>query len=621
MAASGTFTQTIALEGAEDVRAKLQQIGQAGEKAFGQLKQAAGAANLRSVSGQLEAVKASATSMANGVSEAVNSISNFGGAAGLLLGRIGPLGLAIGAAGAALGAFARSAVDAVTAQLRTAAALGFTLEQYKGLSQAARKAGIDQDTLNAGLRRFSQAVASEAADQFKGLIDSAKLLPRILDNINRSQSQNLSGRPSFGSQELRQLQAAAGQVAQQLQSQFDKIDLGRLTNVSEFKEELVRVASQATEAGRAVRDALRSTGADVPALTALEKLDELVKRNAADFKSLGISFLDANGNIIQTNDALLKTLDTLSKIPEGIQRTNALQKAFGREGAVEFGKLIAAGGANNIRAVQAAMEATKEANRQLAEEAAAAAVKFRELDAAFTKFRNSAGVPIASGLIEGLNLINAAIDAVKQKAGDGSVIGNFLQGIANSGANVTREFVAIGKAITDVIGFLDSLKTKAEETWDALKKIFTPSPGSSGGSDGFGAGPGDQTGFARGGFVRGPGTGTSDSILAWLSNGEFVIRADGSNLIDALRHFGRGFAMGGLVDGLSRSLALPRFAMGGPVAIAGGGLGDLADFGRVDLGGFKVIAHRNVVSDLRRAARDSEDAQTGPRPSWYKGRK
>lgn len=32
-------------------------------------------------------------------------------------------------------------------------------------------------------------------------------------------------------------------------------------------------------------------------------------------------------------------------------------------------------------------------------------------------------------------------------------------------------------------------------------------------------------GFATGGLVRGPGTGTSDSIPAWLSNEEFVVKA------------------------------------------------------------------------------------------------
>lgn len=60
-------------------------------------------------------------------------------------------------------------------------------------------------------------------------------------------------------------------------------------------------------------------------------------------------------------------------------------------------------------------------------------------------------------------------------------------------------------------------------------------------------------GYATGGYISGPGTSRSDSILARLSNGEFVLKAD------AVRHYG--------LDLLQRlnSLALPRFADGGMV--------------------------------------------------------
>ncbi len=60
-------------------------------------------------------------------------------------------------------------------------------------------------------------------------------------------------------------------------------------------------------------------------------------------------------------------------------------------------------------------------------------------------------------------------------------------------------------------------------------------------------------GFASGGHVRGPGTSLSDSILARLSAGEFVVRAQ------AVRNYGLGF-----LERLN-SLALPKFATGGPV--------------------------------------------------------
>ena len=64
-------------------------------------------------------------------------------------------------------------------------------------------------------------------------------------------------------------------------------------------------------------------------------------------------------------------------------------------------------------------------------------------------------------------------------------------------------------------------------------------------------------GYATGGLISGPGTGTSDSILARLSNGEYVMSAD------AVRMFGTGF-----LDQMNAGL-LPAFAMGGGIGEAG----------------------------------------------------
>ena len=97
---------------------------------------------------------------------------------------------------------------------------------------------------------------------------------------------------------------------------------------------------------------------------------------------------------------------------------------------------------------------------------------------------------------------------------------------------------------------------------------------------------GQPQGLASGGHVRGPGTGTSDSILAMLSNGEYVIKAA------AVKFFGRGFmdavngmrlskrrmagfSAGGPVASFSRTRSrIPAFAGGGPVS-GGGSLGNL----------------------------------------------
>lgn len=117
---------------------------------------------------------------------------------------------------------------------------------------------------------------------------------------------------------------------------------------------------------------------------------------------------------------------------------------------------------------------------------------------------------------------------------------------------------------------------------------------------------------AAGGLIAGPGSGTSDSILARLSNGEFVMRAA------AVKHWGverlaalnagrmpanfPGFAAGGLV---TRAVAsLPRFAEGGPV-LSGAGLQPI----NIILPGGKTLAAlanpaeaRDFAADLRREA-------------------
>ncbi len=66
-------------------------------------------------------------------------------------------------------------------------------------------------------------------------------------------------------------------------------------------------------------------------------------------------------------------------------------------------------------------------------------------------------------------------------------------------------------------------------------------------------GPAPQK-FATGGYISGPGTGTSDSIPAYLSNGEYVIRAA------AVRKLGKRH-----LDMLNRGIPIPRFADGGMV--------------------------------------------------------
>ena len=110
--------------------------------------------------------------------------------------------------------------------------------------------------------------------------------------------------------------------------------------------------------------------------------------------------------------------------------------------------------------------------------------------------------------------------------------------------------------------------------------------------------------FATGGHVQGPGTGTSDSIPAWLSNNEFVMT---SRTVD---HYGVAF-----MNALNQR-RLPRFASGGRVGGGGspsypgissnGGEGDhneisitinIAKDGKEDVTVEQQIAQSKALSD------------------------
>lgn len=108
--------------------------------------------------------------------------------------------------------------------------------------------------------------------------------------------------------------------------------------------------------------------------------------------------------------------------------------------------------------------------------------------------------------------------------------------------------------------------------------------------------PPKPQGFATGGYISGPGSGTSDSIPALLSHGEYVIRAA------AVRKLGKN-----ALDLLNRGVHIPRFADGGMVGTVASLDTSPRNLGTVDfnMGGetFQVFADAGQVDQLRLAAR------------------
>jgi len=278
----------------------------------------------------------------------------------------------------------------------------------------------------------------------------------------------------------------------------------------------------------------------------------------------------------------------------------------------------------------------------------------------------------ASAVFDGLvaevqakaNEVAAAFDAAPGR------IASAFSGLASTLRTVFASVVsAIRSQLSSLESAVKSLVSRLSAELARLRAAIAAAKAQASSSSGSGA-----QGFAGGGLIRGPGGPTSDSILAWLSDTEFVTRAA------AVRHYGvafmqainsmrlpkalaqrltaaagsgpgarRALAPGpgsGLAPGsgpgldLSRLADLPRFATGGLVAALGAGLagpaplplaaaGDAGPARRLELdltiGGERfpglVVQDQDTARRLLRfvSAEQMRSTYTGGRPPRHKG--
>lgn len=262
-------------------------------------------------------------------------------------------------------------------------------------------------------------------------------------------------------------------------------------------------------------------------------------------------------------------------------------------------------------------------------------------------------ISTVSGLLSGLSgLIQSFARGIAEKlAPIGSAISGFFQTAVESVAGVVRNIFGeissfIQGAIQQISGFLNGLLNFVSNIASAVRSLFgaasagpsgIPGPSDSGGLGLDSGGPGPATvsaadlsgtGFASGGHVSGP-RGT-DTVPAWLTAGEYVIR------VDAVKHYGRSlfemlnrmalpldrlqhFSLGGLVDRLSvHPGSAMHFASGGPVlASSADGASHILNLtiGNEHFAG--LITPSDVFDKLSRHARSSAVRSAGRKPSWY----
>jgi hypothetical protein len=225
--------------------------------------------------------------------------------------------------------------------------------------------------------------------------------------------------------------------------------------------------------------------------------------------------------------------------------------------------------------------------------------------------------------IESLRQLGATVWAGLASAADvawQAVAQRFSTGWANVVAGMRSTWASFADYLSSsfdrVLGFIDSIISRIQSAIAAIRSALSSASSVEGGDTMAGFAPA----LARGGMIRGPGTGTSDSILARLSNGEYVMRAA------AVRKFGPSFFAalnslrlpafntGGLVDAFSmpQPSFAPAFNVPQPAALR-----PLS----VNIGGqtFEMMAPEDTAQSLMRFAASKQVRSNGRKPGWHGG--
>lgn len=143
--AKNTITQRIALEGGDAIKAQLRALGDAGEKAFKAIQEAAAKANF-------EKFTASLAKLGNQLATVTKRVALLG--AGLTAAAAG--------SGAAIFSLARSAGEVADSAGKAAQMTGLQVEAYGRLNFAAEMANVSNDQFVAGMSRLNKAIADAA---------------------------------------------------------------------------------------------------------------------------------------------------------------------------------------------------------------------------------------------------------------------------------------------------------------------------------------------------------------------------------------------------------------------------------------------------------------------------
>ncbi len=627
--------ELITLEGVEEIEAKLARLNKAGEESLGQFRELGAAGGDTAFDKLVDgAQKAGLSLQAAGghtkiLSEAIHVLHPILQIAGV---RMGELGSFARLAGAGIGALAVATAGAV--------AVGVGLLEEKVAVLKARLSDLTGSSAT-GVAAFDRLDQSAKAfgTTADALAPSFTALKRGLDDFAQSTQgfKFVAFKPEDlpGAQNLEKISQAtenffkilrAGKLdsteAAKASEEFFKAvgTGGKLTAdiLKQLPTSTIQLLAQAM--GRGLISVSQFTAEVAKTPIQINKLTEALAR----FGPESDKAFDSQA-IISMGDAFNKLLGTFSSFAKSVSGLTI------SEGIVQQIEKFRKGFTEAVAQIQAFIDKAKEAGDikifgttlvsfdKPATEKEAAKTGLESAEAFKKGFRSAPkGEPVAVDDIVTITAGSAADEILTQFKT------HFEGGKEAAFAPLTTvPPFRMDEAIASFNVGLETIVTSAQSAYERIKAFFSqPIPLTVQGTISGLPGLGEGVPFAGGGMVRGRGSTTSDSILAWLSNKEFVVNARavthyGPDLFAALnamklpRDFISRFSMGGL----ARAISGNRFAAGGAVSTAGGNrsLTLVLDQKR-----FSVTGSKGTIDDLEREASLRGLAMIGKAPSWIR---
>lgn len=402
--------------------------------------------------------------------------------------------------------------------------------RQRELAQAERALELNEISFEQFLERRRQLVVQAQANLEQSLQAQR-------DAIASAQGINANDRSARVAAIEAQLTASRIRTEQELEAlQNDRIDRQRAA-----AQELLQVE----------RELLQLEGSRRAAAEATLAIDSQRLRERLQAAGAGAAAIDAAVSRLQNATLTRLNFDDITE--QATRALNALDNARTRiEQDVQLGITTQLGAQNRILQLE---QARLPVLRQLA-------VAAREAAAATG---DPALVEQAEELAQRIGQISVSVDLASNS------IANFRDQAEQSAQNNLTNFLADG--IQQADNLKDAFRQLALSIVNDLKRIAAQAIATSvvrGLSGAFGGGAAVPTN-AAGGLLSGPGTGTSDSFLSWVSNGEYIVRAAAvarpgmRQHLDAINYGNLPkFATGGLV-----AMPLPRFNEGGLAEASG----------------------------------------------------